>query len=195
MAAVDLTALRFAEAVPFAVTNGNSQNAPGGTFHVDRPGDRWGFQFVSRPYRVEPEGAEFQALFDDAEKHGGLFRVHQPGFDPGAPGTPVVASTTSAGKLVPLTGLNPNYPIRRRQFVSFVVGGQRFLDRVMDEVVAGADGTAMLRLKNLLRVTLPAGTLAELADPKIEGSVTFSSPSSWQVNRLTTFAFTVTEDR
>lgn len=195
MTAVDLTRLEFVSAVPLSVTAGNSQSAPAGTYHIDRLGDRWAFQFASRPYYVEPEGADFEALFDQAEKRGGLFRVYQPDFDIGVPGVPVVATTTNAGKLIPLTGLTPRYRIRRRQFVSFVVGGQRFLDRVMVEAVASEAGTAVIEIKNLLRIPLPAGTTTELAEPKIEGTVTWSSPPAWDENRMTSFAFTVAEDR
>jgi hypothetical protein len=194
MAAVDFTGLlRINGAVPFAVTMGNVQSAPAGSFHTDRLGDRWGFEFTTPVVRLEPEGGRLQAMFDDAEKRGGIFPVEQPDFDVGAPGLPVIASDTASGKLVPLSGLTPGYPIRQRQWLSFVVDGQRYLDRVMEQVIADADGEATVRIKNLLRAPLTAGDTVELAPARIEGAVAFTSAPPWDLNRMTSFSFTVTE--
>jgi len=196
MPAIDFTALGIATAVPFPVTFGNTQNTPAGAFHIDRLGDRWGFEFTSRSYLVEPDGGRFQALFDDAEKQGGVFRVNQPGFDIGAPGLPTASADIAAGKLITIEGATPNYTIRPRQWLNyFGADGQRYLDRAMEQVVLDASGAGTIRIKNLLRAPIAEGSTIELGKPCIEGSIAMRSAPEWDARRMTRFAFTVTEDR
>jgi hypothetical protein len=194
VSAIDFTELRFSSQVPFSVTNGFVQNAPGGFYRIDTLGDRWGFRFITPPVAMEPEGRRLQAMFDDAERVGGLFAIRQPGFDVRAPGDPVVSADTLAGKIIPIEGGKPNYEVRIGQWVSVVVGGQRYLDRVMERVVLDGSGAGNLRIKNLIRKPLSEGDAVELGVPKIEGSVTWDEPPPWDEARMTRFAFTVLEE-
>ncbi|HEX8415314.1 MAG TPA: hypothetical protein VF637_15745 [Sphingomicrobium sp.] len=196
MASVDLTGLRIDSATPAPLTFGGVQRpATGGAVtRIQRMGSRWSFTFTTPPMPIEPDYRIWSAQFDRAENDGALMRILLPGFSVGTPGSPTVASTVSTGRSVALTGVTANYVIRAGQWISFVVGGVRYLDRIAQQVAASSTGTATIVLKNLIRVPMPAGTVAELAVPKIEGSLEYSSVPTWTVDRLSMFAFTITED-
>ncbi|HEX8412396.1 MAG TPA: hypothetical protein VF637_00715 [Sphingomicrobium sp.] len=196
MASVDLTGLRINSATPMPVTFGGIQRpATGGAVtRIRRMGSRWAFTFTTPPMRIDPDYRLWSAQFDRAEDDGALIHINLPGFSVGTPGTPTVATTTATGRSIPLTGLTAGYVIRAGQWVSFIVGGKRYLDRIAQQVTASAGGTATITIKNLIRVSIPAGTVAELAVPKIEGSLEYESPPTWSVDRFAAFAFTITED-
>lgn len=191
---IDLTDLLLVNAVPTPF-NGAAVQKPqyGSAFRIDRLGSRWAIQMTTPPMDIEPDWRMLSARFDDAERVGGLFAIPQPGFDVGTPGAPVIATNTAAGRLVPLTGLTPRYEIRSGQWVSFVVGGQRYCDRIAERVVADAAGLALIRLRNLIRKPLTAGDVAELARPKIEGIVEITSYPPLSSEQTTSIEFTVTE--
>lgn len=192
---IDLTGLRFrtAEPQPFRL-GGVQRGALGGAQTISRLGDRWMIQVETPPMPIEPDGRRWAVLLDQAVREGALLRVRQPGFANAAIGTPVVASATTSGRSVPVAGLVRDTVVLAGQWVSIVVGGRRYLDKVRAQAVAASDGTCALLLVNLLRVALPVGAAIELAAPKIEGSIDGDVGGGWESNRLTSFNFTVTED-
>lgn len=144
---------------------------------------------------IEPDGRVWGALLDDALRNGALLPIAQPDFVVGAPGAPVVGATTVSGRAVPVTGLTAGYTVRKGQWLSLVVAGQRFADRAAVAATASGGGAATLTLTNLLRKPVPAGTVVELAVPKIEGSIDGDFGGAWELDRFTSFAFTITEDQ
>jgi hypothetical protein len=196
MAVVDLTDLRFQNAPPSLVTLGGVVRGPfGGATYIGRQGDRWQRQYVTRPMREEPNGRRFRAMLQMATREGGLFHIPQPGFSIGAPGSPVVAEDTASGRSVPLAGLTPHYAIRIGQWLSFVSGGRRYCDQVTAQVIAGADGTAVVTIQNLLRAPLSEGDVVELGSPKMEGTVEGDFGGDLAADQIAQFSFTVIEDR
>jgi hypothetical protein len=144
---------------------------------------------------IEPDGRRWGALIDLAQRRGALLRIKQPGFDVGSPGYAVtVAANTAAGRTVPLAGVQPGYEFRLGQWVSLVVEGRRYLDKLAAPTSAAGDGTAMIELTNLLRAPLSAGDAVEVAFPKIEGSIDGDVGGAWERSRNTAFSFTVMED-
>lgn len=196
MASIDLTGLPIDGAVPIAQTFGGIQRpATGGAVtRIERLGSRWAFSFTTPPMRIEPDYRRWSVLFDEAERLGAIMEVYLPEFKPGPVGSPLVAANTPAGREIPISGLTPNYEVRVGQWVSVVSGGKRYLDRIIRRVTADADGAATVTIKNLIRAPLTTGNVVELAVPKIEGSLEYSSASSWSVDGLSSFAFTITED-
>jgi len=194
---IDLTALPIRAATPMPYRAGGVQaSALGGAIlQVDRMGDRWSFQFETPMMQLEPDGRQWQALFDQAERAGAIVRVVQPGFVAIAPGAPIVAADTALGRAIPLSGLTPAYPIRAGQWLSIISGGRRYLDKAVAEVVADSAGLATVTIKNLIRAPLSAGDVVELAVPKIEGVISGDFNAPWPSNRLSSFSFTVTEVR
>jgi hypothetical protein len=193
---VDLSALSFRSAGPQPFRMGGTTRGPlGGSQTINRLGDRWTMAIETRAYHVEPDGRRLSTLIEQALREGAILRVKQPGFNPMIAGAPVVDGAVQAGKSVPLAGLLPNSVIRHGQWVSIIVEGQRYLDKVTEQVIASTAGTATLSLMNLIRKPMPAGAIVELA-ARIEGTIDEGSYSGgvWAANRTTSWAFTVTED-
>lgn len=192
---IDLTALRFRAAEPQPLRLGGVVRGPlGGSQTINRLGDRWQLMVETPPMPIEPDGRRWSVLLDQARREGALIRVRQPDFLNLAIGQPVVAAATASGRSVPVAGLAPDAAVVPGQWVSIVVNGRRYLDRVRAQAVAGSDGLATLLLVNLIRVPLPQGAVVELAQPKIEGSIDGDVGGRWEPNRRTSFAFTVIED-
>ncbi|MCH4894011.1 hypothetical protein GO308_12885 [Sphingomonas sp. SFZ2018-12] len=166
----------------------------GPVLNVDRAGSRYGISITTAAKPIEPDGRVAFATLKRARAEGAIITVPQPGLVIGSPGAPVVASLTAAGRLIPLSGLTAGYVIRQDQAISFVVGGRRYLDFAAEQVTASGGGTATLRIQNLLRVPLPAGTIAEIAEPKIEGSITAPLRKPQPLDRFVSFEFIIEED-
>jgi hypothetical protein len=192
---VDLTGIPIrASTITRVRFGGVLQGALGGPVqHVDRAGDRYTQSIETPPMAVQPDAREWHALLLAAEKDGGLFRISQPDFDVGAPGVVTIAANTSAGTSIPVAGLAAGYTVRRGQWFSIVHAGRRYADQARNSVTAAADGTATIVMQNLLRVPVSVGDLVEIAQPKIEGSVS-GVPLELPTNRRTSFSFTVSED-
>lgn len=195
MASVDLTGLPIRSASPALVDFGGMITpALGGPVQrIDRLGSRWAWTFETRPMAIEPDGRRWAALYALAKKNGALIPVKQPNLPIGSPGNTVVTTNTAAGKVVPVSGGAPGYPVRQGQWLSIVRAGQRYLDMVAADVALDLGGGNFVSIVNLLRTPIVTGDAVELAAPKIEGWI--DGPASWPLesSRLTAFTFTVVE--
>lgn len=196
MAVVDLTGIPLTLAEPIPLDFGNSiEPATGGRrTHVDRLGSRWAWRFETPAMRLEPDGRLWAEKLNRARRLGAIIPLQQPDLDVGAPGLPKVRTDTATGRVVPLKGLTPQFAIKAGYWLSLVVDGQRYLDQVVAQVVADADGEADVELQNLIRVPLSVDDVAEIAVPKIEGALEGLSGGAWVNDRITSFSFTVTEE-
>ncbi|UIJ43729.1 hypothetical protein LZK98_11570 [Sphingomonas cannabina] len=195
--AVDLTGLKI---------GGGSQPVPvdfGGTLtpalggpvqHIDRVGSRWSWQIVTPTMHEEPDGRIWRARLHKAQKTTGLILIPEPDLVIGNPGAPVVATNIAAGRLLAISGLTAGFVIPEGKWLSLIVNGQRYADKVEEQVTASAGGTATVTLRNLLRVPLAGGETVELAAPKLEGSISPDIGGVIDDNRHTSFSFTITED-
>ena len=193
---IDLSGIPIKSAVPSLIEFGGTvtPSLGGPVQRIDRLGNRWAMQFQTAPMALEPVGRRWAAQLVLAKRQGAMLKVSPPNFDPIAPGNPVVAATTLSGRSVPIAGMTRNHPVRTGQWVSFVHGGQRYLDMIVADTASAADGTATLTIANLLRVPLAAGDVVELGRPMIEGSIGGVLSWPWQNSRLTVFDFTIEED-
>tara|TARA_Y100000815_G_scaffold75179_1_gene63935 strand:- start:440 stop:1027 length:588 start_codon:yes stop_codon:yes gene_type:complete len=192
---IDLTYLKIRDVDPvpldFGSTITGALGAP--TQHIDRLGNRWTMAVVTPPMKYEPDGRLTSIDMDMALLEGGVFSVRVPGFKPGTPGSPVLASDVTSGRSIALSGLTPNYAIKKGAPISIVHGGRRYFDRVRAQVIAASDGTATISIRNLIRVPLTSGDVVEIGAPKIEGSISeYRAPIP--VNGLISFSFRITED-
>lgn len=195
MASIDLTTLPIASAVPepYAFSGWRKPGLGGALAYEGRPGDRWMMRVRTPMMQVEPDWRRLSALFDDAERYGGIVAIPQPGFDTGAPGQPLVASATSSGRMVPIDGLTPHYAIKAGQWVSIQHGGQWYADRIAEQVIANASGQATIRLRNLIRTPFADGDAVELGKPVMEGAIEVTSRPPLEIERVTAIEFTITE--
>ncbi len=137
---------------------------------VSRMGDRWTMEVVCQPMRNAQVGPVLTALLDGLSQKV-MARVPQDGWDIGNPGNPTVAVSGQAGSSITLTGFTPGYPIRNGQFFSIVANGVRYLHRVRADVTANGSGAANVSILPMLKVSPPAGSICEFAEPKIEGFI------------------------
>lgn len=193
---VDLTALPIAEAVPIPFRMSGVMRSPlGASQRILRLGSRWSLQVTTPPMVIEPTGRQWAARLAMALDDGALVRVRQPSRRSGMPAAGVtVGAAVAAGRAVRLVGLPANYSFGGGEWISFVVGGQRYLDQLRGSYQADGSGEALIGLVNLIREPIPAGAIAEVAEPKIEGTIEGDFGGAWGRNRLTSFSFMITED-
>lgn len=192
---VDLTSLNIsADSIMPLDFGGLMSSALGGaTDRLDRLGSRYMAEQNTPPMPIEPDGRKWSARLLRARKEGGIVAIHELDLNVMAPGSPVVATDTPSGRVIPISGLTPYYPIREGKWLNYVIGGQHYLDQCVEEVVADGSGVASVTIQNLLRVPLTAGATLIFAKPVIEGWIEgdFAIPRS--VERITSFSFSISE--
>lgn len=89
--------------------------------------------------------------------------------DVGNPGSPLVSATVVSGMTLPLKGMAAGYPIKAGQFLSIIRSGRRYVHIFANDAVVGGGGTISAAIWPMLRVSLSANDVVEIAQPKIEG--------------------------
>lgn len=154
-----------------------------------RKGSRYALTFQMPPMRYVTS-----MDWDDLMAEGDtvVMKVHQPGFDTGAPGTPRVNGAGQSGSALVIDGLTNGYVIRKGQFLSVITQGRRFLYRAKASVTASG-GAATVPLRTMLRFPPADNDVVEIAQPMIEGFVRDLGEWSVGVDRLVGLQFTVRE--
>lgn len=193
---VDLTDLRInGDSIMPMDFGGLMTSALGGpTDRIARLGSRYMAEISTPAMRIEPDGRRWAARLLRARRDGGIISIHQPGLKIGSPGTPVVATLTSSGRSIPISGLTPRYAIREGQWLNYYdADGQRYADQVQAEVIANGSGVATVTIQELLRVPIAAASVIELAAPCIEGWIEGDFSIQRTVDYVARFSFTVSE--
>jgi len=154
-----------------------------------RKGSRYALTFQMPPMRYVTS-----MDWDDLMAEGDtvVMKVHQPGFDTGAPGTPRVNGAGQSGSALVIDGLTNGYVIRKGQFLSVITQGRRFLYRAKANVTVSG-GTATVPLRTMLRFPPGDNDVVEIAQPMIEGFVRDLGEWSVGIDRLVGLQFTVRE--
>ncbi|MBM3929440.1 MAG: hypothetical protein FJ335_13450 [Sphingomonadales bacterium] len=193
--AIDLSGLPIAEIEVIPMNFGGLLTPPlgGPEQRIERVGSRWSIQFATPDMSYEPDGRRWSTRLSRAAREGALIEIPQPDLVIGNPGAPAVAGAFAGGKLVAVSGLSSGYTVREGQWVSIIIAGRRYADRIAADVTASPIGSATLQLENLLRRRLTGGEVVEVAKPMIEGWI--RGDFSWPVDRKrdSTFQFTVGE--
>lgn len=169
--AVDLSDVPWRSAKVRMLDFGGELTPPlgGAVQRINRLGSRFAIDVALAPVAQEPEGRELTSLLRQAKTEGALFAFPQPGLAIGSPGAPVVDGAVAGGTTVPISGLTPNYAIRRGQFVSFIHDGRRYLHSAAEPGLADAAGDVELTIEPMLRIALADGDEVEVARPMLEG--------------------------
>jgi len=142
----------------------------GPTQRIAKLGDRWTLEIVCRPMRNNQVQPLITALLQGLSEKT-IASVPQHDIEIGNPGTPVVSGGGQTGSTLVLTGFTPGYQIKNGQFFSVVANGVRYLHRARADATASGGGTVSLPILPMLKVSPPAGSVCEFADPKIEGFI------------------------
>jgi hypothetical protein len=158
---------------------------------INRMGSRHALD-IEMPAQTYVDAQDWSGI--DSEDDTVLFVIPQPGFDAGAPGTPLVNGAGQSGSSIILDGLTPHYVFRRRQWISIVTGGARYAYRVSAETIVASGGTITLPLTTMLRVSPGNNDVVEVAEPKIEGFATVAE-DAWSMgpDGLVRLSFTIEE--
>ncbi|TNE38305.1 MAG: hypothetical protein EP345_17485 [Sphingomonadales bacterium] len=117
-------------------------------------------------------------------------------FDPGDPGTPLIASAIAGGSIISLKGLTAGYTVQEGQFFSIIHGGRRYVEMFTSSATADGSGNiASATIFPMLRTSLSINDVVEIETPIIEGHVLPGEELSWQIDlsNARAFSFSVME--
>lgn len=160
-----------------------------------RAGTRFGARVSIPPIRTDDLGRVYVARLLQGRRYGVLMRWPLLEFNPGNPGTPLIASAASSGSSISLKGLTAGYTIKEGQYFSIIIGGKRYLHMATADVTASGTGTATVTIFPLLRKAVAIDNVVELAQPMIEGFVSPGDELGWEIasNRFMNINFTIME--
>lgn len=170
---IDLTAALQQVTEPALIDNG-SELTPflgGVSQRLDRGGSRHSVKVTMPPMPIEADGRKWIARLVRAKQEGGMIRYPQVGFAIGAPGSPTVATATSGGRTLPITGGTPHYAIREGQALTVTSGGRSYFYLAVAQTILDASGAGSIILDVPLRLAAATGDAVNLAAPTIEGWV------------------------
>lgn len=162
---------------------------------IVRAGTRFGARVSLPPLRTNELGRIYISRLLQGRQNFALLRWPLLEFDPGTPGTPLVATAASSGTSLALKGLTAGYVLKEGQFFSVISGGQRYLYMVTADVTASGAGTATATIFPLLRKAVSVNDVVEIAQPMIEGLISSGDELSWEIasNRFMGISFTIME--
>jgi len=161
---------------------------------LNRPGMRRK-AIVTLPAMDVAQAMEWSTQLELAIQFGAAWRIRQPGFSVGSPGTVLVAGGAQAGYSLAVDGLRVGYTWRRGQYASVLTGGVRYLYKIA-ATARTANGAGALALTTPLRATPADNSPVELARPVIEGLLAGLSTGSTDPDHLARgFSFAIAERR
>lgn len=162
---------------------------------IVRAGTRFGARVSLPPIRTDELGRIYIARLLRGRQSGVLMRWPLLEFNPGSPGTPLIASAVSSGSTIQLKGLTAGYTIKEGQYFSIIISGKRYLHMATGDVTASGTGTATVGIFPLLRKAVAVDNVVEIAQPMIEGFVSPGDELGWEIasNRFMGINFTIME--
>lgn len=175
---------------------GTSTSSLGGSAQrINRLGNRWKVG-VTMPPLTEAQAREWASALTRGLRQGVAWKLSQPGFVTGSPGTPLVAGASQLGDTLNLDGLNAGYVIRAGQWLSILTGGQRYLYQSVNNVRVPSTGIVALEIEPSLRVSPADNDPVEFAAPLIEGLL--EAAPGWRIDTdhiARGFSFVIAETR
>lgn len=155
-----------------------------------RPGTRWAWDIAMPPMSYVDSLAWDDLLSEDETV---VMEILQPGLVIGNPGSPLVNGGSQLGRTLNIDGLSSGYTIRKGQWLSVIVDGQRYAYKAAAQVSASS-GAAAVPLRTLIRVPPANNAVVEIAAPKAEGWATVDPDSlTVGVDGLVSLSFTLEE--
>lgn len=162
---------------------------------VVRAGTRFGARVSVPPMRSDELGRIYVSRLLQGRLNGVLMRWPLLEFNPGNPGSPLVAAGASSGSTIQLKGLTAGYVVKEGQYFSIVTGGRRYLHMATADVTASGTGTAAVNIFPLLRKSVATNDVIEMAQPMIQGLISPGDELGWEIasNRFMNINFTIME--
>lgn len=161
---------------------------------VVRPGTRFGARVSVPPMRSDELGRIYVSRLVQGRINGILMRWPLLEFNPGSPGSPLIAAGASSGSTIQIKGLSSGYVIKEGQYFSIITGGRRYLYMATNNVTSSG-GNATVSIFPLLRKAVVTNDVVEMAQPMIEGLISPGDELGWEIasNRFMNINFTIME--
>lgn len=161
---------------------------------INRMGSRFGVAVTMPPMRSAKQGRQWVAALVRAQADGARMRFPQPGFDPGAPGTPQVNGSGQAGSTLSIKAAATDYIFRVGQFFSVLTGGAHYVYMVATETITGISGVAAVPIVPMIRAQHLDSDPIHIGPPMIEGFVS-GDERQWvlSVGGITSLEFEIRE--
>lgn len=161
---------------------------------IVRPGTRFGARVTVPPMRTDELGRIYVARLLQGRINGVLMRWPLLEFNPGSPGSPVIAAGASSGSTIQISGLTSGYVVKEGQYFSIISGGRRYLYMATANATASG-GSATVNVFPLLRKAVSSGDVVEMAQPMIQGLISPGDELGWEIasNRFMNINFTIME--
>jgi hypothetical protein len=161
---------------------GTTQSSPlgGSDQRVNRLGNRWRM-VVTLPAMDPISADEWAAALAEGLGNGVSWKVPEPGWPKGAPGSLLVKGAGQTGGSLEVDGGTVGRVIRRGKWFSILTGSRPYLHKATATVRIDADGEAILSFTPLLRVSPADNAPIELAAPRIEGLL--EQAPGWSIDR------------
>lgn len=161
---------------------------------LNRTGSRFALIITYPRLKPEPDGRILMSALRQAKLERALFPFPEPGLPTTDYGAPVVNGGGQLGQSLQIRGLKPNITIVDGKFFSIIYAGQRYLHHATADTAVQADGTALLAIFPMLRISPNDGATIELAKPMIEGTLSGSAVDvELAIARATPASVTITE--
>lgn len=182
-------------AEPFLLDFGGVLTPFGGgpSQRLNRLGLRLAGRFSLPPHIYGGDGMKIVSRLVQAKTDRLLMPWPQPGFDPGAEGTPKVKVAVFGGTTLQIKGLPASKQLKEGQFLS-LVKDRRYLHFFTDDFAADLSGDAVVNVWPPMRVAFAINDVIEIAVPKIEGHVPDEGFKwSLSVDRMVDIEFSIAE--
>ena len=121
--------------------------------------------------KPEPDGRILMSAIRQAKLEGALFPVPEPGLPVIAYGTPQVNGNGQTGMSLEIKGATAGITILNGKWLSIIFAGRRYLHHATADTLVGGDGTCLLPIFPMLRISPNDSATIELATPYIEGTL------------------------
>jgi hypothetical protein len=158
---------------------------------IDRPGYRYSAQFTLPPIPSAKEARIFQALLEQGARDDASYPWPLD-FRPPVAGAPLVNGASSAGSVIPIKGLLPNYQFKLGQPLAVISAGIRFIHKASAATAADASGNVTLPVFPYTRKAFLNNDVIEVERPRIGGILSWQGATQPAFGSRP-FSFTITE--
>ncbi|WP_298689567.1 hypothetical protein [uncultured Sphingomonas sp.] len=141
-----------------------------------------------------PDGRILMSYIRQAKLEGALFPIPEPGLPVINYGTPEINGISQTGSNIELKGFTPSITLLNGRWFSIIFGGRRYLHHAAADTPVGSDGTCLLPIFPMLRISPNDSATCEFAKPYIEGALGGSTVDvELAIAKATPAAITITE--
>jgi hypothetical protein len=162
---------------------------------INRVGTRFGVRIVMPPLTTADRARLVISRLLQARQDRLLMKWPMMQFDPGTPGSPLIAANVASGSAISIKGLTAGYQAKEGQFFSVIHSSRRYIHMFTGDGTADGSGNLAINIFPMLRTNLSINDVVEIAQPMIEGHVLPGDELSWNISaeKFASIEFSVME--